>query len=63
MEWNRALAKYLKKHGDELSVKEVIFYRKALKWWGFDISDDNYEEDILNIVNNYVYCIEHDLVR
>ena len=54
-----ALAKVLKKYGDQLSIEEIAIIKQALKWYGEDdISDTHWDEHVTNITIAYCYLQE-----
>jgi hypothetical protein len=54
-----ALAKVLKKYGDQLSIEEIAIIKQALKWYGEDdISDTHCDEHVTNITIAYCYLQE-----
>jgi len=50
----QALAKVLQKHGDNLTIMEIVAIKEALNWYGEDdIIDDQWEEHVAGIVEMY----------
>lgn len=55
---NLALAKVLKKYGNQLSIESIAVIKQALKWYGEDdISDTDWDEHVTNITEMYVYMM------
>lgn len=50
----QALAKVLQKHGDNLTIMEIVAIKEALNWYGEDdIIDDEWDEHVAGIVEMY----------
>lgn len=49
-----ALAKVLKKYGNQFTVMQIMAIKEALKWYGEDdISDTDWDEHVAGIVEIY----------
>lgn len=59
MERQIALAKFLMEYGDNFSISEIMFIKKALKFYGEDNIDEvNWKRDIINIAVGYAYFLK-----
>lgn len=50
----QALSKLLQKHGDNLTIMQIMTVKEALNWYDEDdIIDDQWEEHVAGIVDMY----------
>lgn len=53
-----ALAKLLKEEGDKLTIDEICFIKKALRWYDDEINDLYWKDHIINIVDLYKHVMK-----
>lgn len=49
-----ALAKFLRKYGDNLTINDICIIKKALKKYVGEFDENNWEKEVFNIINLYV---------
>ena len=56
----KAMVKVLQKYGNKFSIKQIMYIKSALKWYGEDdIIDDEWEDHVANIIEMYTAVYRH----